>query len=171
MKRIGLLSDTHGFMHERLFSFFEKTDEIWHAGDFGNLSVADELAAFKPLIGVYGNIDGHELRSVYPLNQRFFCEEVDVWITHIGGYPGRYEKQVKAEIYARPPQLFISGHSHILKVIYDKKLGLLHMNPGAAGYKGFHKVCTALRFVIDGKDIGELEVWEMPKPGNSLVQF
>jgi len=163
MKRIGLLSDTHGFLNPRLFSFFENVDEIWHAGDFGNLETVDKLAAFKPLKGVYGNIDGHEIRAVYPQHQRFLCEEVDVWITHIGGYPGKYERYVKPEIFRNPPKLFISGHSHILKVIYDKKLDFLHMNPGAAGYKGFHKVCTALRFVIDGKDIRDLEIWEMER--------
>ncbi len=163
MKRIGLLSDTHGFLPERLFSFFENVDEIWHAGDFGTLELADQLAAFKPLKGVYGNIDGQDVRTVYPLHQRFYCEEVDVWMTHIGGYPGRYERYVKPEIYRKPPQLFISGHSHILKVIYDKKLELLHINPGAAGYKGFHKKCTAVRFVIDGKNIRDLEVWEMDR--------
>lgn len=164
MKRIGLLSDTHGYIHPRLFAFFEKVDEIWHAGDFGNLETADKLAAFKPLKGVYGNIDGHELRAVYPQHERFMCEEVDVWMTHIGGYPGKYERHVMPEIFRNPPNLFISGHSHILKVIYDKKLDLLHMNPGAAGLKGFHKVCTALRFVVDGKDMRDLEVWEMEKP-------
>ena len=163
MKRVGLLSDTHDFVPERLFFFFEQVDEIWHAGDFGSLNTADTLAEFKPLRGVYGNIDGQELRSVYPLHQRFTCEEVKVWMTHIGGYPGRYERYVKPEIYTNPPNLFISGHSHILKVIYDKKLDLLHMNPGAAGYKGFHKMMTALRFVIDGKNIRDLEVWEIPR--------
>jgi len=163
MKRIGLLSDTHGFLPERLFSFFENVDEIWHAGDFGSIEVADELAAFKPLKGVYGNIDGQDIRSVYPLHQRFECEDVDVWMTHIGGYPGRYERYVKPEIYQNPPDLFISGHSHILKVIYDKKLNFLHINPGAAGYKGFHKKCTAVRFIIDGRNIRDLEVWEMDR--------
>ena len=170
MKKIGLLSDTHGFLHERLFAFFENVDEIWHAGDFGNLQTADRLAEFKPLIGVYGNIDGHQVRSVYPMHQRFFCEKTDVWMTHIGGYPGRYEKNVRQEIYSKPPKLFISGHSHILKVIYDKKLELLHMNPGAAGYKGFHKVCTAFRFIIDEENIRDLEIWEMPKPGHLPTQ-
>ena len=164
MQRIGLLSDTHGFIHPRLFSFFENVDEIWHAGDFGNIEVADRLADFKPLKGVYGNIDGQDVRVVYPLHQRFKCEDVDVWMTHIGGYPGRYEKYVMPEIFRHPPDLFISGHSHILKVIYDKKLNFLHMNPGAAGYKGFHKVCTALRFVVDGKDMRALEIWEMERP-------
>jgi len=163
MKRIGLLSDTHGFLHERLFVFFEKADEIWHAGDFGSLELADQLAAFKPLKGVYGNIDGQDIRTVYPLHQRFMCENVDVWMTHIGGYPGHYERYVKPEIYRNPPKLFISGHSHILKVIYDKKLNFLHINPGAAGYKGFHQKCTAVRFVINGKNIQDLEVWEMDR--------
>jgi hypothetical protein len=163
MKRIGLLSDTHGFLHPRIFPFFEKVDEIWHAGDIGNLETADSLAAFKPLKAVYGNIDGHEIRAVYPLNQRFICEGIDVWITHIGGYPGHYERVVKQEIIINPPGLFICGHSHILKVIFDKKLNFLFMNPGAAGNKGFHVVCTALRFVIDGKDIRELEIWEMKR--------
>lgn len=164
MKRIGLLSDTHSYLHPRLFSFFENVDEIWHAGDFGSLDIADRLAEFKTLKGVYGNIDSHKIRAIYPLHQRFLCEEIDVWMTHIGGYPGKYERYVMPEIFRNPPQLFISGHSHILKVIYDKKLDFLHMNPGAAGLKGFHKVCTALRFVIDGKDMRDLEVWEMEKP-------
>ena len=163
MKRIGLLSDTHGYLHQRIFSFFDKVDEIWHAGDFGNLETADKLSAFKPLKGVYGNIDDHKLRAVYPLHQRFMCEEVDVWMTHIGGYPGRYEQYVKPEIFQNPPNLFISGHSHILKVIFDKKLDFLHINPGAAGNKGLHKVLTAIRFVIDGKDIRDLEIWEMKR--------
>jgi len=163
MKRIGLLSDTHGFLHPRIFPFFEKVDEIWHAGDIGNLETADSLAAFKPLKAVYGNIDGHEIRTVHPLHQRFMCEEVDVWITHIGGYPGHYERSVKQEIITNPPGLFICGHSHILKVIFDKKFNFLHINPGAAGNKGFHVVCTALRFGIDGKDIRELEIWEMKR--------
>jgi putative phosphoesterase len=163
MKRIGLLSDTHGFFSERLFSFFENVDEIWHVGDFGSLYLADKLAAFKPLKGVYGNIDGQDVRAVFPQHQRFNCEDVDVWMTHIGGYPGRYERYVKPEIYRNPPDLFISGHSHILKVIYDKKLNFLHMNPGAAGYKGFHKKMTAIRFVIKGKEIKDLEIWELPR--------
>lgn len=163
MKRIGLLSDTHDFLPERLHFYFERVDEIWHAGDFGSLELADRLADFKPVKGVYGNIDGQDVRAVFPQHQRFMCEQVDVWMTHIGGYPGRYERYVKPEIYKNPPQLFISGHSHILKVIYDKKLDLLHMNPGAAGYKGFHKMMTAIRFVIDGKNIRDLEVWETPR--------
>ena len=167
MKRIGLLSDTHGYIHERIFSFFENVDEIWHAGDFGNLATADQLADFKPLKGVYGNIDDHELRAIYSLHLRFKCEEVDVWMTHIGGYPGKYERYVMPDIFRNPPDLFISGHSHILKVIYDKKLNFLHLNPGAAGYNGFHKKSTAIRFVIDGKDIRDMEIWEMDR--NQLI--
>jgi putative phosphoesterase len=166
MTRIGLLSDTHGFISERLFLFFEKVDEIWHAGDIGTLSVAQRLSAFKPFRAVYGNIDNHEIRSFYPQHQRFFCEGIDVWITHIGGYPGRYDRSVKPEIFLNPPKLFISGHSHILKIINDPKLGLLHINPGAAGYYGFHKVCTAIRFIIDGEEIKDLEIWE--KQRNAL---
>lgn len=176
MKRIGLLSDTHGDIHERLFGFFEKTDEIWHAGDIGSAEAAGKLARFKPLKAVYGNIDGQDLRVVYPQHLRFMCEETDVWITHIGGYPGRYERYVKPGIYTNPPNLFISGHSHILKVIYDKKLDLLHINPGAAGNKGFHKVCTAVRFTVDGKNIKDLEIWQMERArscstGESAVLF
>ncbi len=163
MRRIGLLSDTHGFIHERIFTFFEKVDEIWHAGDIGNIQTADRLAAFKPLKAVYGNIDGQDVRIVHPMHQRFKCEQVDVWMTHIGGYPGRYERYVKPDIFTNSPDLFISGHSHILKVIYDQKYNFLHINPGAAGYKGFHKVCTAVRFTIEGKEIRDLEVWQIPR--------
>ncbi|MFV0267604.1 MAG: metallophosphoesterase family protein [Draconibacterium sp.] len=163
MRRIGLLSDTHGFIHERIFTFFEKVDEIWHAGDIGNIETADRLAAFKPLKAVYGNIDGQDVRIVHPMYQRFKCEQVDVWMTHIGGYPGRYERYVKPDIFTNPPDLFICGHSHILKVIYDQKYNFLHINPGAAGNKGFHKVCTAVRFIIDGKEIRDLEVWQIPR--------
>jgi putative phosphoesterase len=160
MPRIGLLSDTHSFINPRILDFFSTCDEIWHAGDIGNLETADKLASFKPLIAVYGNIDGIELRSSYPLNQVFMCEKVKVLITHIGGYPGRYEKEARQLIEIEKPGLFICGHSHILKVIYDKKYELLHMNPGSAGNSGFHHVVTCLRFVIDGKDIRDLEVFE-----------
>lgn len=163
MKRIGLLSDTHGYFPERLIVFFSEVDEIWHAGDIGSLKLAERISVLKPLKAVYGNIDGNDIRNVYPLHQRFMCENVDVWITHIGGYPGKYEKNVIPEIFNNPPKLFISGHSHILKVIYDKKLDLLHMNPGAAGFYGFQKVCTALRFVIDKDNIRNLEIWELNK--------
>ncbi len=167
MRRIGLLSDTHGFINERLFLFFDKVDEIWHAGDIGNVETSDKLATFKPFKAVCGNIDGHELRAVHPLHQRFKCEGVDIWMTHIGGYPGRYERFVKPDIYTNSPDIFISGHSHILKVIYDKKLDFLHINPGAAGNTGFHKACTALRFSIDGEDIRDMEIWEIPR--NELI--
>ena len=161
MKSIGLLSDTHGYLHDRLLYFFENVDEIWHAGDIGGMELAEKLAALKPFRAVYGNIDGNDIRAFYPRNLRFMCEGVDVWMTHIGGYPGKYERSVSTGIFKDPPGLFISGHSHILKVVYDEKLGLLHINPGAAGYYGFHKVLTALRFVIDGTDIRDLEIWEM----------
>lgn len=169
MKRIGLLSDTHGFVPYQVLDFFKDVDEIWHAGDIGDLGLADQLAAFKPLRAVSGNIDGHETRITWPKNQRFMCEEVDVWITHIGGYPGNYDRSVRAEIVAHPPKLFISGHSHILKVIYDKKLDLLHLNPGAAGYKGFHKLATAMRFTIDGHDIRDMEIWQAER--SELVPY
>lgn len=161
MTRIGLISDTHSYLDEAVFKHFENCDEIWHAGDFGTIELADQLAAFKPLKGVYGNIDGKDVRIVYPEHLRFNCEEVDVWMTHIGGYPGRYSQHIKAEIYSNPPKLFITGHSHILKVIPDKKLHLLHLNPGAAGKQGWHKVRTLMRFNIDGDKIQDLQVIEL----------
>lgn len=165
MKRIGLLSDTHSHLDEKVFKYFEECDEIWHAGDIGNVALSDRLEAFKPFKAVYGNIDGGDLRRRYPLNLRFMCEEVDVWMTHIGGYPGRYNKRVREEIYQNPPKLFITGHSHILKVMPDKKLGLLHVNPGACGVHGFHKVKTIVRFSIDGAKIKDMEVVELGKRG------
>lgn len=161
MKKIGLLSDTHGYLDEAVFKHFEGCDEVWHAGDFGNIAVADTLAAFRPLRGVYGNIDGQDVRSVYPEHLRFACEGVDVWMTHIGGYPGRYSPLVKKEIQLHPPKLFICGHSHILKVMFDQKLQCLHLNPGAAGKQGWHKVRTLMRFSIDGERIEGLEVIEL----------
>lgn len=161
MKKIGLISDTHSYLDEAVFTYFENCDEIWHAGDFGSLQVADALAAFKPFRGVYGNIDGKEIRVQYPENLRFMCEGVDVWMTHIGGYPGRYASAVKAEITANPPQLFICGHSHILKVQFDQKLKCLHLNPGAAGKHGWQKVRTLMRFDINGDKIENLEVIEL----------
>jgi len=163
MVKIGLLSDTHGYLDDSVFKHFENCDEIWHAGDFGNIELADKLAAFKPLRGVYGNIDGKDVRIVYPEHQRFNCEGVDVWMTHIGGYPDHYSPLVKREIYTKPPKLFICGHSHILKVIYDKKLGLLHLNPGAAGKQGWHKLRTMLRFCISEEKIHTLEAIELQK--------
>lgn len=163
MTRIGLISDTHSFLDEAVFKHFENCDEIWHAGDFGNIELADSLAAFKPLRGVYGNIDGKEIRQTYSENLRFTCEDVDVWITHIGGYPDRYDLRIREEIYANPPALFISGHSHILKVIYDKRINCLHLNPGAAGKQGWQKVRTLMRFCISEKKIEKLEVIELHK--------
>ncbi|MDX1751631.1 MAG: metallophosphoesterase family protein [Salinimicrobium sediminis] len=163
MKKILLLSDTHGYMDDRILKYAEEADELWHAGDIGTTAVSDSLQKIKPLKAVFGNIDGAEIRKEFPLNSRFMCEQVDVWITHIGGYPGRYSPAVKEEINANPPRIFISGHSHILKVMNDKKLGVLHMNPGAAGKQGFHQMRTMLRFVIDGKEIRDLEVIELGK--------
>lgn len=163
MIQIGLLSDTHGFIDERLYNFFEKVDEIWHAGDIGNIETAQKLKSFKPLKAVFGNIDNHEVRLEHPGFLRFTCEETDVFITHIGGYPGHYEPVVRNVLSVNPPKLLICGHSHILKVIYDKKFKLLHINPGAAGNSGFHKVKTAIRFCIDGSEIKNLEIWESPR--------
>jgi putative phosphoesterase len=163
MTRIGLLSDTHGYLDDSVFKHFENCDEIWHAGDFGNIELADKLAAFKPLRGVYGNIDGKDVRIVYPEHLRFQCENVDVWMTHIGGYPDKYNPAIRREIYTKPPKLFICGHSHILKVIYDKKINCLHLNPGAAGKQGWHKVRTMLRFCISGEKIHTLEAIELQK--------
>ncbi len=163
MTRIGLLSDTHTYLHPKIFDFLKDCQQIWHAGDIGNLSTALQLNAFKPLTAVYGNIDDQELRSLYPESQLFFCEEVKVYMTHIGGYPGKYSFQVKQIIQQEKPDLFISGHSHILKVMYDQKNELLHMNPGAAGKSGFHQIITLLRFQIDGKNIKDLEIMELDK--------
>ena len=163
MKKIGLISDTHGNFDNRIKEFLKDCDEIWHAGDFGNIETVDKIADFKPLKAVYGNIDGHEIRSVYPQNLRFLCEQVEVFLTHIGGYPGRYDKSIFHEIASNPPKLFISGHSHILKIMPDKKLGLLHINPGAAGFSGLHRVRTAVRFIIEGKNIRDVEVWELKR--------
>ncbi len=163
MKRIGLISDTHNYLDDAVFKHFEQCDEIWHAGDFGTAQVSDKLKAFKPLKGVYGNIDGYDIRSEFPEKVRFNCEDVAVLMTHIGGYPGHYAPTIRQELTANPPQLFIAGHSHILKVIYDDKLKCLHMNPGAAGNHGWHKVRTLIRFVIDGKDMKQCEVIELGK--------
>jgi len=161
MTRIGLISDTHSYLDDAVFKHFADCDEIWHAGDFGTLELADRLAAFKPLKGVYGNIDGADIRQIYPEHLRFTCEEVDVWMTHIGGYPSRYSPQVKRTIYTNAPGLFISGHSHILKVMFDKKINCLHLNPGAAGKQGWHKVKTLMKFCITAKKIHNLEVIEL----------
>lgn len=161
MTRIGLISDTHNYLDDAVFRHFDKCDEVWHAGDFGTAAISDKLKAFKPFRGVYGNIDGYDIRSEFPEKLRFTCEVVNVFMTHIGGYPGRYAPAIKAELFANPPQLFISGHSHILKVIYDDKLKCLHINPGAAGMQGWHKVRTLIRFDIDGKNMKNCEVIEL----------
>jgi uncharacterized protein len=161
--RIGLISDTHNYLDEAVFKHFDQCDEIWHGGDFGTVEIADRLRGLKPLKGVYGNIDGQDVRSVYPLKLSWTCEEVNVYMTHIGGYPNRYAPGVKQELIKKGAKLFIAGHSHILKVIYDDKIGCLHMNPGAAGKQGWHQVRTLLRFSIDGADIKDLEVIELGK--------
>ena len=163
MKKILLLSDTHGYIDDDIVKYVNSVDEVWHAGDIGAISVTDTLKALKPLKAVYGNIDGKTVRSEFPEHQRFFCEKVDVWITHIGGYPNRYDRRVRELIYDNPPKLFICGHSHILKVMNDKKLNLLHMNPGAIGINGFHKVRTMLRFQVEGAKIQNLEVVEFKR--------
>ena len=163
MKKILLLSDTHSHIEDAILKYVNQADEVWHAGDIGNLIVTDTIKKLKPLRAVYGNIDDDKARVEFPLNNRFFCEGVDVWITHIGGYPGKYNQAIRAEIQKNPPKLFICGHSHILKVQFDKTLNLLHMNPGAAGIYGFHQVRTMLRFEIDGEKIQNLEIIEIGK--------
>ncbi len=164
MKKIGLLSDTHGYWDEKYLHYFEPCDEIWHSGDIGSTEVADRLAAFRPLRAVYGNIDGRDIRLCHPEVLRFTTDGADVLMKHIGGYPGHYDPTVKRMLQERPPRLFVSGHSHILRVQYDRALGLLHINPGAAGIYGFHKVRTLVRFAIDGGAFKDLEVIELAKP-------
>ena len=163
MKRIGLMSDTHGFVDPKIYDHFKDVDEIWHAGDIGTMDVMDELKAFKPLKGVYGNIDGAEIRTEYKKFCRFKCEGVDVLITHIAGKPGKYYRDAKEELDKDSPNLFICGHSHILLVKMDPHYNMLWMNPGACGYKGFHQVKTLLRFSITGEKIHDLEVIELGK--------
>ena len=163
MTRIGLISDTHGFLDETVFDHFKNCQEIWHAGDFGEIELVTRLAALSGLTirGVYGNIDGNDIRAIYPEKLHFTCEEVNVFMQHIGGYPNRYTPGVKNEIIEHQSKLFISGHSHILKIMYDDKLNCLHMNPGAAGKQGWHQVRTVIRFVIDGSDMRDCEVIEL----------
>jgi len=161
MKRIGIISDTHSFWDEKYLKYFEQCDEIWHAGDIGSTEVAEKLAAYRIFRAVYGNCDGGDLRIMYPEVLRWKCEDVDVLMKHIGGYPGNYDSSIRSNIFVRPPQLFISGHSHILKVKFDKTLGLLHINPGAAGIQGWHKQRTLIRVTIDGKEFKDLEVVEL----------
>ena len=163
MKKILLLSDSHGYMGEEILKHIRSCDEVWHAGDIGDLTVTDAIKKLKPLRAVYGNIDGAKARSEFPLHQKFNIEGIKVWITHIGGYPNRYSKNVREAIKDECPDLFISGHSHILKVMLDRKLNLLHMNPGAIGKHGFHKVRTMLRFCIANGKIKQLEVIEFKR--------
>jgi len=161
VKRIGLLSDTHGFFDPKMIKYLEVCDEIWHAGDIGSLSVTDQLAEIAPVRAVYGNVDGNTIRQEFKLHERFLCEGVDVWLTHIGGKPYVYNHRIREAINSNPPKLFICGHSHICKVQMDKRLKMLYMNPGAAGIHGFHKVKTLLRFTLNNGNIEHLEVVEL----------
>ena len=161
MTKIGLLSDTHGYWDERYLQYFEPCDQIWHAGDIGSLTIAERLNSFGPFKAVYGNIDGQDIRKLFPEINRFTIDEADVLMKHIGGYPGKYDISIRNILQENPPTLFISGHSHILKVMYDKKLNLLHINPGAAGKYGYHTIRTLIRFTIDKGNFSQLEVIEL----------
>ena len=161
MKRIGLLSDTHGYWDERYARYFAECGEIWHAGDIGSQELAMRLNEIRPMKAVYGNIDGGELRKIYTETLEWQCEDASILMTHIGGYPGKYDPRIRKQLLASPPDLFISGHSHILKVQYDPTLSCLHINPGAAGLQGWHTVRTLVRFTIDGKQFKDLEVIEL----------
>ena len=163
MKKILLISDTHGYIDEKIVKYANKVDEIWHAGDIGDISVSDKLKKIKPLRGVYGNIDDQKIRAEFPLHNKFICEKVNVWITQIGGYPKRYNPKILEELKSNPPDLFICGHSHILKVMNDKELDLLHINPGAIGKHGLHSVRTMIQFEINGKKIENLSVIEFKR--------
>lgn len=163
MTKILLLSDTHGYIDDQMLKYVKQADEVWHAGDIGDIKVTDTIAKLKPLRAVYGNIDGHEARAQFQEITKFKVEHKRIWITHIGGYPNRYEKKIRDSFGINPPHIFISGHSHILKIIYDKKYNLLHLNPGAAGKSGFHNVRTMIRFVIDGTSIKNMEIIELEK--------
>lgn len=165
MTKIGLISDTHSHLDESVFKYFENCDEIWHAGDFGTGAIAEKLCAFKPLKGVYGNIDGYDIRSIYPETLIWTCEGVKVYMKHIGGHPSKYAPGIKEDLIQNNAGLFISGHSHILKIIYDDRISCLHMNPGAAGNQGWHKIKTIVRFAIDGSNIKDCEVIELGKRG------
>lgn len=161
MKKILLLSDTHSFIDDQILKFVKQADEVWHAGDIGDLKVTDTLKEYKTLRAVYGNIDDKDARSEFPLDNKFIVEGVSVWITHIGGYPKAYKPRVREELKKKSPKIFISGHSHILKVQYDEKFKLLHLNPGAAGKHGFHKIRTMLRFELHKGEITNMEVIEL----------
>ena len=163
MTKILLLSDTHSYIDDRILDYAKQADEIWHCGDFGSFEIIEQLEKTKPLRGVYGNIDGAKIRSEFPEVNRFMCEKVEVMMIHIGGYPGKYSPLAKKEISENSPKLFISGHSHILKVMYDEKNKLLHLNPGACGKQGWHTMRTMLQFLIDGEEIKDLAVIELGK--------
>lgn len=163
MVKIGLLSDTHSYLNPKILKYFKSVDQIWHAGDIGNIEVIKTLETIAPVRAVVGNIDSAEMRRIYPETINFTIEKVSVLLTHIGGYPGHYAPQIKQKIYANPPKLFVCGHSHILKVMNDKTLKLLHLNPGAAGKSGFHNIATVLRFNIEAEQIRDLEVIEFNK--------
>jgi len=163
MLQIGILSDTHGFVHPRILDFFSGVDEIWHAGDQGNISIVRKLSEIKPVRAVYGNIDGYDIRIEFPETLIFSIEDVKVVMTHIGGYPGRYGQRARLLIEQEKPKLFVCGHSHILKVIYDPKYDLLHINPGSAGNYGIHKSITAVRLILDNGNMRDLEVLDIPR--------
>ena len=165
MVRILLLSDTHSYIDNQILKFVKQADEVWHAGDIGDIKVTDTIKEIKPLRAVYGNIDNAQIRTEFPLDNEFIIEGVSVYITHIGGYPPKYNQRTREKLQLGPPDLYICGHSHILKVMPDRKLDLLHMNPGAAGKHGFHSMRTMLRFTIDKKEIKNLEVIELGKRG------
>jgi putative phosphoesterase len=165
MKNILLLSDTHSFIDAQILKFVKQADEVWHVGDIGDLNVTDTIKKLKPLRAVFGNIDDQHARAEFPLDLKFEIEKTTVWMTHIGGYPNNYYRRIREEIKTNPPKIFISGHSHILKVQYDKKLNLLHLNPGAAGNHGFHKIRTMLRFQLENGEIKNLEIIELAKRG------
>ena len=163
VRKILLLSDTHSYLDDQILKYVKQSDEVWHAGDIGNISLTDRIKKIKPLRAVFGNIDGKEIRAEFPLDLIFEVEHMKVWITHIGGYPNRYYPRIKEKIHIIKPNLFICGHSHILKVIYDKKNDLIHLNPGAVGKHGFHKIRTMLRFELDNGKIKNMEVIELAK--------
>lgn len=165
MKKILLLSDTHSYIDFQILKFVKQADEVWHAGDIGDLHVTDTIKSLKPLRAVYGNIDDNKARLEFPLDNKFTIEEVTVWMTHIGGYPGKYNQRVREKLEKNSPQLFICGHSHILKIQFDKKLNTLHLNPGAAGNHGFHNVRTMIRFTIDKDQIKDMEIIELATRG------
>lgn len=164
--QVGLLSDSHGFLDEAIFTYFAQCDEVWHAGDFGAAEVLDRLKAFKPVRGVFGNIDGAEIRAELPQDLEWQCEGVRVFMTHIGGYPGSYDQRAKRELVQRKPDLYICGHSHIARVMRDPKLKLLHMNPGACGRIGWHQQRTIMRFTVEGNRVANVELIELGKRTN-----